>query len=308
MKVAIAGATGFIGSRLVQMLHEQGDAIVVLTRDAKHAWRVFPERAFPNVQVVEYVPTDSGNWQQSLSGCNAVVNLAGTAIAAERWTPERKQLIYDSRVHTTERIVEGIANAELKPSVLINASAIGYYGTSETATFEEASAPGNDFLASVCQDWEAAARKVEAACVRLAIVRFGIVLGNGGAIAKLLTPFRLFAGGPLGSGHQWFSWIHRDDLVRFLIEAIARPDLSGVFNGTAPNPVRMSELCDTLGTVLKRPSWLPVPGFALEMLLGDAAKVVLEGQEVLPRNIEASGFEYRYPQLEPALQEIVAQS
>jgi len=308
MKLAIAGATGFVGTALVRQLHTRGDQIVVLSRDARRARETFPESAFPSVQVVEYAPTEAGPWQQTLSGCDAVINLAGAAIADERWTPARKQLVYDSRIKTTARLVEGIAQAEVKPNALINASAVGYYGTSETATFDESSLPGTGFLASVCVDWEAEARNVEAAGVRLAIVRFGIVLGNGGAIAKMLTPFQFYAGGPLGDGKQWFSWIYRDDLVRLLIELCDREDASGVYKGTAPNPVKMERLCAALGEAMNRPSWLPVPDFALELLLGDAAQVVLEGQRVLPKRVEALGFEYRYPTVKPALDATLAET
>jgi uncharacterized protein (TIGR01777 family) len=204
--------------------------------------------------------------------------------------------------------VEAIAQASPKPTVLVNASAIGYYGTSETAAFDETSPPGNDFLAEVCQAWEAEAQKVKDAGVRLVIVRLGIVLGNGGALAKMIPPFQLFAGGPLGTGQQWFAWIDRDDLVRLLIEALTRPDIEGVLNATAPNPVRMSELCEKLGEVLHRPSWLPVPSFALEALLGEGAKVVLEGQQVLPKRTTSYGFQYQYPTVREALAKIVASS
>ncbi|NJQ97993.1 MAG: TIGR01777 family protein, partial [Hydrococcus sp. CSU_1_8] len=199
------------------------------------------------------------------------------------------------------------AMANPKPSVLINASAIGYYGTSETATFDENSASGSDFLAQVCQAWETEAKKVKEAGVRLVIIRIGIVLGNGGALAKMVPPFKIFAGGPLGNGRQWFSWIHREDLVNLIIEAIERSEIEGTYNATAPNPVRMSQLCQTLGEVINRPSWLPVPDFALELLLGESAKVVLEGQQVLPKATQAMGFKYQYPTLKPALTEIVAQ-
>jgi uncharacterized protein (TIGR01777 family) len=305
MKVAVTGATGFVGSRLVERLQEEGHQILVLTRDLSHARRVFPAQAFPKVDIVAYTPLQSGDWQSAISGCDGVVNLAGAPIAENRWTPERKQEILDSRQIGTQKIVEAIANAESKPSVLVNSSAIGYYGTSETAAFDESSPPGSGFLAQVCQAWEAEAQKVKASGTRLVILRTGIVLGMGGAIAKMLTPFRLFAGGPIGSGHQWFSWIHRDDLVKLILRALTEPDMQGIFNATSPNPVRMAEFCRLLGQVMHRPSWLPVPDFALEMLLGDASKVVLEGQQVLPKRTEAQGFEYQYPSVRQALQEIL---
>lgn len=305
MKVAVTGATGFVGSRLVQRLHSEGHQVLVLTRNLEHAKRVFPTNAFPNVEIVTYAPGEYGSWEQTLSGCEGVVNLAGEPIAEGRWTTERKQAIMDSRKLGTQKIVEAIAQANPKPSVLVNASAIGYYGTSETATFDETSPSGNDFLAQVCQAWEAEAQKVKDAGVRLVIVRTGIVLGMGGALAKMLPPFQLFAGGPIGSGRQWFSWIHREDLVNLILQALTRPEIEGVLNGTAPNPVRMADFCQTLGQVLHRPSWLPVPDLALELLLGDGAKVVLEGQQVLPKRTLASGFQYQYPTLKPALEALL---
>lgn len=305
MKVAIAGATGFVGSRLVERLQAEEHSIVVLTRNPARAEQVFSKSAYPNVEIVAYQPTESGSWQNSISGCDGVVNLAGEAIAESRWTPERKQSLLNSRKLTTQKIVDAIAQANPKPSVLVNASAIGFYGTSETATFDEASAPGHDFLAEVCQAWEAEASKVKESGTRLVILRIGIVLGDGGALGKMLTPFKMFAGGPIGSGKQWFSWIHREDLVNLILRALTRSQMAGVFNATAPTPVRMAEMTSILGQVMNRPSWLPVPGFALEALLGDGAKVVLEGQEVLPKRTLSDGFDYQYPAIKPALQQIL---
>ncbi|XZN97798.1 MAG: TIGR01777 family oxidoreductase [Microcoleus sp.] len=305
MKVAIAGATGFVGSRLVERLHSEGHSILVLARDSERARRIFPASAYPNLEIVGYSPAESGNWQHSIGGCDGVVNLAGVPIAEERWTAARQQAILDSRKLTTAKLVEAIANANPKPSVLVSASAIGYYGTSETAEFEENSPGGDDFLAAVCKEWESAAEKVKNTGTRLVILRLGIVLGMGGALAKMLPAFRLFAGGPIGTGKQWFSWIHRDDVVNLILYALQNPQVEGVLNATAPHPVRMNELCETLGEVLQRPSWLPVPSFALELLLGDGAKVVLEGQQVLPKRTLLSGFQYEYPQLRSAIEEIV---
>ncbi|MCC5641435.1 TIGR01777 family oxidoreductase [Nostoc sp. CHAB 5824] len=306
MKVAITGATGFVGSRLVQRLHAEGHNIVVLTRNTTFAQKVFPSEAFPNLEIVAYTPNTSGSWQSVIASCNGVVNLAGEPIGEGRWTPERKQEILNSRKLGTQKIVEAIANANPKPAVLINASAIGYYGTSETATFDETSLSGKDFLAQVCQAWEAEASKVKDAGVRLVILRFGIVLGNGGALGKMIPPFKLFAGGPIGSGRQWFSWIHVDDLVNLILQALTKSEIGGVYNATAPNPVRMADLSQTLGKVMHRPSWLPVPAFAIEALLGDGAIVVLEGQQVLPKRTVETGFEYKYPNLQSAIKQIVA--
>ncbi|MBE9125897.1 MULTISPECIES: TIGR01777 family oxidoreductase [unclassified Coleofasciculus] len=301
MKVAVTGATGFVGSRLVERLLSQGHQPLILTRNRGTAAGLFP-----NVEIVAYTPTESGSWQQAIAGCDGVVNLAGEPIAESRWTSEQKQEILNSRKLGTRKIVEAIAKAEPKPRVLINASAIGYYGTSETATFDETSPSGNDFLAQVCQAWEAEAQNVKDAGVRLVILRLGIVLGNGGALAKMITPFNLFVGGPIGSGRQWFSWIHRDDLVSLILKALTQDDIEGVFNATAPNPVRMSEFCQKVGEVLNRPSWLPVPDFALEALLGEGAQVVLEGQQVVPKRTTSIGFDYQYPMVKSALVEILS--
>ena len=306
MRVAITGATGFVGSRLVERLHSEGEHILVLTRNSEKAKRIFPASAYPNLEVVAYQPKESGTWQKSIDGCDAVVNLAGAGIADERWNASRKREIMDSRQVTTEKLVEAIAQANSKPSVLVSGSAVGYYGTSETATFDEQSNSGDDFLAQVCQAWENAAQPVKDVGVRLVILRIGIVLGMGGTVSKMLTPFRLFAGGPIGSGKQWFSWIHRDDLVGLILHSLRHPEMSDVFNATAPNPVRMGEFCQDLGAALNRPSWLPVPDFAIELLLGDGAVVVLEGQKVLPQQTQASGFEYQYPTVKSALKNILA--
>ncbi len=304
MKIAITGATGLVGSRLIEKLQPAGHEILVFTRNPNKAQKLFPASAFPKLEIVQYTPQESGDWQQRVSGCDAVINLAGEPIA-ERWTSQQKQAIMESRQLGTRKLVEAIAMAAQKPQVLVSGSAIGYYGTSETAIFDENSPSGNDFLAQVCQNWEAEAQKVTEFGVRLVIFRIGIVLANGGALGKMIGPFKMFAGGPIGSGKQWFSWIHRDDLVNLISQAIERPDMSGVYNATSPNPVRMSKLCQTLGEVMNRPSWLPVPDFVLEILLGDGAIVVLQGQQVIPQKTQATGFNYQYSELKPALAEIV---
>jgi uncharacterized protein (TIGR01777 family) len=308
MKVAITGATGFVGTRLVQHLHQQGHELVVLSRDGDRARRVFPTLAFPRVETITYTPLVLGNWQGAIAGCDGVVNLAGAPIA-ERWTPAHKQAIQDSRIRATQVLVEAMAVAEPKPQVLVSASAIGYYGTSETARFDETSQPiETDFLSQICQQWEAAAQQAETQGIRVVIPRFGIVLGQGGALARMLTPFRLFAGGPIGSGRQWFSWIHIDDLVALLAKALTDTAMTGIYNGTAPQPVRMAAACEALGQAMNRPSWLPVPEFVIQALLGDAAIVVLEGQQVLPERTQASGFTYQYADIASAMAAVVSAS
>ncbi len=304
MKIAITGATGLVGSRLVAQLKQKEHQILIFTRNPSKAEKVFPASAFPNLEIVQYTPQESGDWQQHVSGCDAVINLAGEPIA-ERWNAKQKEAIMQSRQIGTRKLVEAIAIAEKKPQVLVNASAIGYYGTSETAVFDETSDSGSDFLAQVCQKWETEAQRVTESGVRLVILRLGIVLANGGALGKMLGPFKMFAGGPIGSGKQWFSWIHRDDLVSLICQAVEQENMSGVYNATAPHPVRMNQLCQTLGEVMNRPSWLPVPEFALELMMGDGAIIVLEGQQVLPKKTQASGFSFQYPDLKPALAEII---
>jgi uncharacterized protein (TIGR01777 family) len=305
MKIAITGATGFVGTRLVAHLHQAGHDLVVLSRDGDRARRVFPSSPFPRVQTVTYTPLQQGDWQGAIAGCDGVVNLAGAPIA-ERWTPSHKQAIQDSRIRGTEVLVAAMAAADPRPSVLVSASAIGYYGTSETACFDESSAPIEaDFLSQVCQRWEAAAQDAETHGVRVVIPRFGIVLGQGGALARMLTPFRLFAGGPIGSGRQWFSWVHVEDVVRLIEKALTDAAMVGVYNATAPNPVRMGAACQALGEAMQRPSWLPVPEFVIQTLLGDGAIVVLEGQQVIPERTQASGFTYTYPTIDGAMAAVV---
>jgi len=304
MKIAITGATGFIGAKLVSKLAIEHQ-IVIFTRNVEKARSTFNASLLSNLEFVSYTPKQAGEWQKKIDGCDAVVNLAGAPIA-ERWTTDYKREILESRQLGTRMIVEAISQGENKPKVLINASAIGYYGTSETETYTEISPAGSDFLAEVCQSWENEAQKVTSEGVRLVIFRLGIVLGNGGALAKMIPPFKIFAGGPIGSGKQWFSWVHIDDVVSMIENALMSDHIEGTFNATAPYPVTMNQLCETLGSVLKRPSWLPVPSIALELLLGDGAKVVLEGQKVLPQKTqEVMNYDFQYSNLKSALEDIV---
>ena len=301
MKIAVTGATGFVGRALVQQLIAEKEQVLVLTRNPDKAKRIWPS----GVEIVGYSMTTGGEWQRQISGCNGVVNLAGAPIAEERWTAERKQILRDSRILGTEKIVEAIAAADPKPQVLVNTSAIGYYGTSETAEFDETSPAGDDFLAQLCVEWEQSAQAVNQHGVRSVILRFGIVMGDGGAIAKMIPPFKMFAGGPIGSGQQWFSWIHINDLVNLILFALRQPQMQGTFNATAPNPIRMNDLASIMGNILNRPSWLPVPSFVLDALLGDGAKVVLEGQKVLPKKTLDSGFKFQHPNPKEALKKVL---
>ena len=298
--VAVAGATGLIGTRLVEMLVDQGYTVRVLTRNPASA-----KSKLSKVQGLQFAaPTQ---WKAAVRGTRAVINLAGEPIAT-RWNSELKQEIKRSRVSTTRRIVDAINALEEdeRPEVLVNASAVGFYGTSETATFNESSASGNDYLAEVCREWEDTAMK---AMCRVVVLRTGIVLAKeGGALAKMVPVFSMFAGGPLGSGKQWFSWIHRDDVAGMIIQGIEDASWEGAFNATAPKPVRMGELCSALGEVMGRPSFVPVPDFALKTLLGEGAQVVLEGQRVLPNKAQANGYSFRYTDVSDALKNIISQN
>lgn len=301
MTVSITGATGFVGKRLVQRLHSDNHKIRVLTRSRSKAQLVFPVKEFPGIVIAE-----ESEWKNCIQGSNAVVNLAGMPIST-RWSPEIKTEIMKSRIGVTSKVVDMINNSkdDARPAVLVSATAVGYYGTSETQAFDEGSPSGKDYLAEVCREWEGSALKVNKD-VRLALIRVGVVLGKeGGALAKMIPLFAMFAGGPLGSGKQWFSWIHLDDIVSLIYEALLNPSYKGVINGTAPNPVRLSEMCEHLGNAMGRPSWLPVPDFALKAVLGEGASVVLEGQRVLPKRAQELGFQFKYPYVKDALKAIM---
>jgi len=306
MKIVVTGATGFVGTRLVERLQALGDRIVILARDAQKANNQFPQASFPNVEVVGYNPFELGDWAKVISGSDAVINLAGEPLAGVRWTDQRKQEIRDSRVLTTKVLVEAIAQAEVKPHVLISGSAIGYYGTSLDKTFDEYSAAGNDFLANICKYWEDTADAVTGLGVRLVKLRTGIVLGMGGAIAKMLPIFQVGGGGKLGSGKQWFSWIHRDDLVALIIYALQNPDMTGAINGTAPNPVTNADFTVALAKAIKRPAFVPVPAAALILIFGEAATVLLDGQRVVPHKAQINKFAFQYPDIDSALTQIFA--
>ncbi|KAM0945578.1 putative farnesol dehydrogenase (NAD(+)) [Dioscorea sansibarensis] len=304
MVVSITGATGFIGRRLVQKLLSDNHGVHVLTRSRRNAQLIFPVESFPEVTIAE-----EREWGNSIQVSDAVVNLAGMPIST-RWSPEIKKEIKQSRINVTGKVVHLInqMNADVRPSVLVSATAIGYYGTSENKVFDETSPSGHDYLSEVCREWEGRALEVDKD-VRLVLIRIGVVLGkDGGALAKMIPLFMMFAGGPLGTGNQWFSWIHLDDVVNLICEALTNPSYKGVINGTAPNPVRLSEMCKELGNVMGRPSWLPVPDFALKAVLGEGATIVLDGQKVIPAKAKELGFSFKYSSVRDALKAIISSS
>jgi hypothetical protein len=288
-------------------LHERGDQIVILTRRA-----FLGGKLFGNITaVVEGDPMRPGDWMKAVGDCDAVIHLAGENVFARRWNADFKKQLHDSRILSTQNVVEALRRrpmrADGQAKVLVNASAIGYYGPRDNEELTEDSAPGSDFLAQLCIEWEQAARSAESAGVRVAWVRVGVVLDKeGGALAKLLTPFRLFAGGPVASGRQWMSWIHNDDLVRLFLFAVDNVQARGALNGTAPNPVTNREFSKALGRVLHRPSFVWTPALALRAVLGEVATLVATGQRVLPERALELGYSFEYLMLDAALAQILA--
>ncbi len=284
----------------MEQLTAQGEQVILISRHPDSACRRFPKVFFPKVQIVGY-----DNWSEMLADCRAVVNLAGASIAGRRWTAQVKQDILNSRVLTTRKLAEALKQTTSRPAVVINASAIGYYGTDLQKTFDESSFAGSGFLAEVCQAWEKEAEAIANLGIRLVKLRIGVVLGYGGALARILPIFRAGAGGIIGSGKQWFSWVHRDDLVNLILFAIAKPDLQGAINGTAPETVTNAEFTKALAEALSCPAFLPVPAIALQLLFGEAASIILEGQRVLPLKAQTNGFQFTYPDIRSALKQIL---
>jgi uncharacterized protein (TIGR01777 family) len=302
MRVFVTGGTGLIGTRLVRRLLARGDQPLVLTRRYPQARQVFG----PDCGLVEGDPTQPGDWRAAVADCDAVVNLAGENLFNRRWDPAFKTLLRDSRLKATEHVVQALARqprrGDGRPKALVNASAIGYYGPHGDEELTEDSPPGSDFLAQLCIDWERAARAAEGSGVRVALVRVGVVLDKeGGALAKLLTPFKLGAGGPVGSGKQWMSWIHRDDMTGLFLLALDDPQAAGPLNGAAPNPVTNREFGKALGRALHRPAFLPTPRFALRLALGEVADVLATGQRVLPKRPPGLGYAYQFATINAAL-------
>ncbi len=299
--VLVSGGTGFIGSRVCTVLHEQGDTVQVLSRN--------PTRAQTQLKSVSAVygwnPETEKLPSEAVSDAKAVVHLAGETIAG-RWNAEKKRRIRESRILSTRNLVASFAEQSTKPDVLVCASAIGYYGDSGDAHFTEVSPAGTDFLAEVCQEWETEAQKAEAFGIRVVMVRIGLVLGlGGGLLTQVLPPFKMGVGGILGNGRQWMSWIHVDDVVGIVIHALENEEIRGPLNATAPVPVRNLEFTKTLGTVLRRPTLFPVPTFGLRLMMGEFADFVVLSQNVLPEKTEVSGYEFRHRTLESALRDLL---
>lgn len=297
MKIAITGGTGFLGKELTRLFHSSGHMVYILTRN--------PKPSTPNTKYVQWLKGGSAPEKQ-LEGIDAIVNLAGTSINDGRWTQNQKREIYNSRMEATEEVLRIIGKLNKKPQVLVNASAIGVYAASDVVTYTEASADfGRDFLARTVIDWERLADHAKVHGVRVAYGRFGIILGKKeGALPLMSLPYKLFVGGPVGSGKQWVSWVHVKDVARAVEFAIATPALEGPFNVTAPEPKQMKDFGKEIGKALNRPHWIPVPPIALKAVLGDKSRLVLTGQRVLPTVLEHHGFIFNYPNLRSALADL----
>jgi len=303
MLIVVAGGTGFIGRPLCALLCQEGHRVTLLTRRREEAQRSYGS----TVTAVEWNGREAGAWEHCLEGADAVVNLAGAPIADGRWTEARKRWLTESRVLTTRLLAEAMSRRTSKPRALVSASGIGYYGASDDRVLDEGAARGEGFLADLCLAWEAEALRAAEFDVRVVTLRTGMVLEqDGGALPKMLLPFRFFAGGPIMPGTQWVSWIHRRDHIGLIQWILVTPDISGPINAVAPEAVTMNRFCEVLGQVLHRPSWLPVPSFALHVALGELGTLMTEGQRVNPAKALSGGYIFHYSTLEPALRAILS--
>jgi len=301
MRVVITGATGFIGRALCKALHKDYE-VIALSRDASRAAKSIGEMA----KIIKWDGRTTGSWYKQANGAFAIINLAGENVASGRWNESKKAGILHSRLDSSRAVLEVIKQADKKPTVVILASAIGYYGSRQDEPLDETSTPGKGFLANLCRRVESYAEEIEGVGVRCVVIRTGVVLGrDGGAFAKLVKPFRFFLGGHLGSGRQWFSWIHLEDEVKAIKFLLENEHHKGVFNLTAPEPVTMKEFCKILGKVLHRPAWLNVPALAARLAFGEMAdEMLLSGQKVLPKRLLNTGFDFKYTNVEQALNDI----
>jgi len=305
MRVVIAGGSGFLGLPLAQRLSAEGHDVLILTR--RRDFMAGDGR----VRAITWTPHgDAGGWASEIDGAGAVVNLAGESIGAKRWTAGRKQRILESRLLATRSMVAAIRRAAVPPSVLVNGSAVGYYGPHGDEIVTEETRAGADFLAHVCVQWEAEAERASSDRTRVVCMRTGLVLEtSGGALPRMLPPFRLGVGGPLGTGHQYWPWIHRDDWMALVRWTIQSPSVSGPVNATAPQPVTNQEFAAALGRAIRRPALLPMPAFALRLILGEMADgLLLSGQRAVPQRAERGGFTFRYAHVDEALQAVLKTS
>jgi uncharacterized protein (TIGR01777 family) len=301
MKILVTGGTGFVGKRLVEKFIEEGHQATLLTRGGKKE-----KHLASGVALLAGDPIREGDWQNELPNHDVAINLAGASIFA-RWTEEAKRQIRESRILTTRHLVAAMKGNRLQ--TLVSASGVGYYGPSGDEILTEDSPPGGGFLAQLSQDWEREARRAEEKGVRVLCTRFGVVLGgNGGALGQMIPLFKKFLGGPMGGGKQWFSWIHREDLVAAFLFLLDHSEISGPVNFTSPRAVRNKEFAEALGEALGRPSFVRVPEFLLHWVLGEFGSMLLEGQRVVPQKLQEKGFPFQYPEIRSALAQIVRSS
>jgi len=300
--VVVTGATGLIGQRLCRRLCEKGYRVVVFARNPATARRTVPDAA----EWVAWTAAETGPWASAIDGAHAVVNLAGAPIIGKRWSGAYKKEIRDSRIVATRGLVSAMRAARTKPQVFVSGSAVGYYGARDDTPLDEEAAPGRDFLARLCIDWEAEALNARDIGVRTAVIRTGIVLSDGGGALKAqLLPFRFFVGGPILPGTQWTSWIHLEDEVGVILLALENEQARGPFNATAPNPQTNRDFSRTIGNVLGQPSIVPVPGFALKLALGEAAEMLVTGQRAIPTHASDLGYNFLFPTSEAALRDLL---
>lgn len=298
-KILITGATGLIGKRLVSKLKSKHYEITIFSRDKEKGKREVPEAD----AVIEWDYNKPDEWQKFVDGKDAVVHLAGANLAGKRWDEEYKKLAYNSRVKSAKSLVEAIENAEKKPSVFITSSAVGYYGDRGNEELTEDSSPGNDFLAGFCVDWEKASLPVKNFGCRHSAIRTGNVLSTEeGPIAKMMLPFQLFIGGPLGSGDQWFPWIHMDDIVN-IYEFVLENEIHGPVNAASPNQINMKQFAKALGDSLGRPSLFPVPKFAIKIVAGEIADAVTGSQKVIPKKLLENNYQFIFPEINSAIKD-----
>lgn len=302
MRVVITGGTGLIGRALTDELLQHNHAVTVLTRDAQRGNPSLPD----NVQLVEWDAESAEGWMEAAEAADAIVNLAGEGIADGRWTEERKQRIRQSRLNAGKAVTEAVKAASSKPKVVIQASGIDYYGSQGDTILTEEHGPGKGFLPSVCVDWELSTVGVEALGVRRAIIRTGIVLSTaGGAFPKILLPYKLFAGGPMGSGRQWWPWIHIEDEVRAIRFLIETESAAGAFNLVAPEPLENKDFAQRLGSVMSRPAFVPAPTPALQLALGDMSDVLLHSHRAEPAALLEAGFTFSFPTAKAAFEDLL---
>lgn len=301
-RVIVTGATGLIGKALCKRLMEKNYAVVVFARDPAKARTAVPGAA----EYVAWQPAESGAWASAIDGAHAVINLAGPSLAGKRWTAEYKRYVRDARVIGTRGLVNAMTSATVKPRAFVSSSAVGYYGFRDDTPLDESASPGGDFLAQLCQAWEQEALKAMAQGIRTVVVRSGIVLdGKEGALPQLMLPFKFFVGGPILPGTQWMPWIHLADEVGIIMLALEDERARGPLNATAPTPQRNRDFSKAVGAALGRPSLMPVPGFALRIIVGEFAESLTTGQRVLPKKAQELGYQFKFPELGPALREIV---